>query len=73
MDLDGDTFTFGLMPISGNINVETEALIYPWTSLVAEFGGALGLFIGFSFMMVWDGVEGMCRLILQNKCNNVPS
>ena len=26
------------------------AVIYPWTSLVAEFVGTLGLFLGFSFM-----------------------
>ena len=36
--------------------IETEELIYPWQSLVAEFGGALGLFLGFSFMTVWDSV-----------------
>jgi hypothetical protein len=29
----------------------------PWSSLVAEFGGTLGLFLGFSFMTLWDGVE----------------
>ena len=39
-----------------NFQVETEELIYPWQSLVAEFGGALGLFLGFSFMTVWDFV-----------------
>ena len=37
--------------------VETEELIYPWTSLVAEFGGALGLFLGVSFMTIWDGIH----------------
>ena len=36
--------------------VETEELIYPWQSLVAEFGGALGLFLGFSLMAIWDSV-----------------
>ena len=39
-----------------HFQVETEELIYPWQSLVAEFGGALGLFLGFSFMTVWDSV-----------------
>ena len=34
--------------------MEKEQLIYPLTSLVAEFGGTLGLFLGFSFMTVWD-------------------
>ena len=28
--------------------VATEQLVYPWTSLVAEFGGCLGLFLGSS-------------------------
>ena len=36
--------------------IETEELIYPWQSLVAEFGGALGLFLGFSLMTIWDFV-----------------
>ena len=39
------------------VKVETEELIYPWQSLVAEFGGALGLFLGFSFMTIWESVE----------------
>ena len=37
--------------------VETEALVYTVESLVAEFGGTLGLFLGFSFMNFWDLVE----------------
>ena len=37
--------------------VETEALVYTVESLVAEFGGTLGLFVGFSFMNLWDVVE----------------
>ena len=31
-----------------------EVLVYPITSLVAEFGGTFGLFVGFSFVMFWD-------------------
>ena len=34
--------------------VETEVYTYDFGSLVAEFGGALGLFTGFSFFMLWD-------------------
>ena len=37
--------------------VETEALVYTIESLVAEFGGTLGLFVGFSFMNLWDVFE----------------
>ena len=55
--------------VSPETRVETEELIYPWTSLVteiltllmsplhsqvAEFGGTLSLFLGFSFMTIWD-------------------
>ena len=39
-----------------------EVLIYPWTALVADFGGTLGLFLGFSFMTIWDGMETVFRL-----------
>ena len=36
------------------MNVKEEALMYPLTSFVAEVGGALGLFLGFSFLGLWD-------------------
>ena len=37
---------------------ESEELMYDFVSLVAEFGGALGLFLGFSFLSLWDiGLE----------------
>ena len=39
---------------------EVEVLLYPFTSLIAEFGGALGLFFGFSFMTIWQEVRGCC-------------
>ena len=39
------------------MQVETEELIYPWQSFVAEFGGALGLFLGFSLMTIWDSLH----------------
>ena len=29
---------------------EEEVLLFPFDSLVSEFGGALGLFLGFSFL-----------------------
>ena len=31
-------------------HVRTEYLIMPWTSLIANVGGTLGMFIGFSFI-----------------------
>ena len=44
--------------------MEKEQLIYPLTSLVAEFGGTLGLFLGFSFMTVWDGMQSLQGLFV---------
>ena len=60
-------FLFSLNSVSNVTFVETELLVYPWTSLVAEFGGSLGLFLGVSFMSLWDGVHfvrvGLRKLI----------
>ena len=39
---------------SSNILTETEELAYSLSSLVADCGGVLGLFIGFNFLMIWD-------------------
>ena len=43
----------------------TEQLLYPVESFVSEFGGALGLFLGFSFMMVWDVLQGINNLFFK--------
>ena len=37
---------------------EEEVLLYPFTSLIAEFGGSLGLFLGFSFLAIWHEIRG---------------
>ena len=39
------------------VDLNPKVLIYPWTSLVAEFGGTLGLFLGFSAMTIWESLE----------------
>ena len=39
-------------PMEGRL--EKEAWAYPAISFIAEMGGALGLFIGVSFLSVWD-------------------
>ena len=52
-----DSFTFSLWAVSKSTEVKTEELIYPLSSLVAEFGGTLGLFLGFSFMTLWDQIH----------------
>ena len=43
-----------LMMANMDILENNEELIYPFVSFVAEFGGSLGLFLGFSFMMIFD-------------------
>ena len=46
--------------------MEKEQLIYSLPSLVAEFGGTLGLFLGFSFLTLWDRVLFMEKRISWN-------
>ena len=45
------------------MNVKEEALMYPATSFVAEVGGALGLFLGFSFLGLWDMIIKIVQFI----------
>ena len=39
-----------------DILVKTEVQLYKMTSLVGDIGGSLGLFLGFSFLTVWDWI-----------------
>ena len=39
---------------SPSVLTETEELAYSLSSLVADCGGVLGLFVGFNFLMIWD-------------------
>ena len=43
----------------------TEQLLYPIDSFISEFGGALGLFLGFSCIMIWDAVESLFLYFLK--------
>ena len=43
--------------------VETEELLYDLSSFIAEVGGILGLFLGFSFMAIWDEGVALTKLI----------
>ena len=41
-----------------------EERIYTFSSFLAELGGALGLFLGFSFIMIWDTMKSViCKLL----------
>ena len=48
---------FRLVLVNSEVTEEKEEYLYDFVSLVAEFGGALGLFLGVSFMSLWDGVH----------------
>ena len=45
---------FAISFASTEVTVKEEVLIYPITSFLAEVGGSLGMFLGFSLLMVWD-------------------
>ena len=64
-----DHYIFSLWAVSSKTKVETEELIYPMSTLVAEFGGTLGLFLGFSFISLWDnfGTLKKCIVFLKSK------
>lgn len=55
--------TVVLVPMfsSDKVQVLEEAEAFPFSSLVADIGGVLGLFVGFNFLMVWDWVKGCFR------------
>ena len=50
--------------------VESEELLYGLPSFIAEVGGTLGLFLGFSFMTIWDGIEDILPF-LAKKLKNI--
>ena len=56
-------FAVELWMSSTDITILTEILVYPWTSLLAEFGGTFSLFFGLSFMTLWDGMKQMANII----------
>ena len=62
-----EVFSFSLWAFSNRTLVKTEQSIYPLSSLVAEFGGTLSLFLGFSFMSLWDKIY-VVRKILESLC-----
>ena len=48
------------------INVKKEIFVFPLRSFISEFGGALGLFLGFSFIMIWDAIETLLMFLKQH-------
>jgi hypothetical protein len=60
---------FLLMLSSSDVTKRTEEIIYPMESFVSEFGGALGLFLGVSFLMILDILEFLVKLGMKSKSN----
>ena len=56
-------FSVDLWMTSTDITILTEILVYPWTSLIAEFGGTFGLFFGLSMMTLWDEMEKLAKIM----------
>ena len=62
------SLTVGFLDEKVLIKEEIEA--YSGISLVSDIGGALGLFLGFSFVMVWDGSGAALReMVTRTKLN----
>ena len=53
-----DQIYIAFWAVSRTTQVEEEVLLYPFLSLVSDFGGSLGLFLGFSFMTLWQEIKG---------------
>ena len=50
-----DHYIFSLFAITKYTSVWKEELLYPASTMIAEVGGILSLFLGVSFMTIWDG------------------
>ena len=54
---ENDSLILGISFATTQVTIKTEIYIYPFSSFLAEFGGALGMFLGFSFFMLWDFIK----------------
>ena len=44
----------GFEIIASGTKFRNEIQIYPFLSFICDLGGSLGLFVGFSFLTLWD-------------------
>ena len=51
----GDHFIFSLHAQTRYTSIWKEELLYPSSTMIAEVGGILSLFLGFSLVTIWDG------------------
>ena len=54
-------FTFKFSSFHANKKIEIP--LYPLESLLSDLGGALGLLLGFSILMVWDAAESSLKYL----------
>ena len=52
-----EELTLKLDYASTQLTIKEEILVYPIESFLAEIGGSLGMFLGFSLFMLWDLFE----------------
>ena len=62
-----DPFMQGLALLLTNADIteKTETIVYTFESFLAEFGGALGLFLGFSFFSLFDTLKTWAKIYWQ--------
>ena len=49
-------------------NILTQIFFFKYIDpKVAEFGGTLGLFLGFSFITIWDGLVALLSILSKNR------
>ena len=66
-EVDYTKFGFQLGFAKTEIVEEKETLVYGFVSFVSEFGGALGLFLGFSFLTSWDILKTMISALYNKR------
>jgi hypothetical protein len=66
-----ETRSINLIRATKTVLIETEVLVYPFSSFLAEFGGALGLFVGFLFLMLWDVLQLVLNILYVKKKQNL--
>ena len=60
-----ENLTLNIKLTGAKVLKRTEQMLYPTTSFVSEFGGALGLFLGISFMTIWDALDVLVQYCLK--------
>lgn len=54
---DEDQTSLSIILASSEVTTRRENFVYPLISFISEVGGALGLFLSFSFLSVWDLIQ----------------